>query len=270
MTATPDTSLSPLTEDSGTLRLAADAAGRLTFSFEESFTRPRREVAKVALLPDDWHRGGREPLYRVWRGCRPRGREGPLPAGGGESLSAASDVRLDFTLLLPGRQGRELPRTLGHVHRPEPGGGAHFGELYQVLAGEAMFVLVAHRPGRAAVAAFHAGPGDLVVIPPAYGHFTVNVADTPLLCANLVSRRCLADYATFAGGAVRVWVVADGEQARPIVGPTGAASVSVSVIERDHPHPWVRRRHDYLWEVLAADPPWVLRHLYHEPRTVAV
>lgn len=260
----------PLTEEQGFLRLRLGADKHLCFSYEESLARPRREVAGVALLPEDWRRGGEEPLYRVWRGCLPRGAGYPPAAGPTPSLSPASDVRLDFTLLLPETPGRELPRTLGHIHRPEPTGGALFGELYQVLAGAAMFVLVAHRPGRAAVAAFHAGPGDLVVIPPAYGHFTVNVGQAPLLCANLVSRRCLADYAAFAHGAVRVWVVGDGEGPRPVVGPTGAASVSVSVIERNHPHPWVRRRQPYLWEVLAADPSWVHRHLYHEPRTVAV
>ncbi len=269
MRATPDVTLPPLTEDGGTLRLEAGTARRLTFSYEESFTRPRRDVAKVALLPDDWQLGGGEPLYRVWRGCLTLGGDGPGRPGA-DALAAESDVRLDFTLLLPVHRGRELPRTLGHVHRPEPAGGALFGELYQVLAGEAMFVLVAHRPGRAAVAAFHASPGDLVVIPPAYGHFTVNVGNTPLLCANLVSRRCVADYGAFAGGAVRVWVVADGERARPVVGPTGAASVSVSVIENNHPHPWVRRRHSHLWEIMTNDPSWVVRHLYHEPRTVAV
>lgn len=241
---------------------AGERAGRgVTFSFEEALARPRHEVARVALLPEHWRHEGERPLYRVWRGCLPR------DPGGAPSPLAGSDVRLDFTLLLPGRFGPELPRTLGHVHRPEPADGLLFGELYQVLAGQGVFVLVASRPARTAVAAFRAGPGDLVVIPPGYGHFTVNAGPGPLLCANLVSRRCLADYAAFARGPVRVWVV-DGEgEPRAIVAPaTGSASVSVSVIHRHEPHPWVRRCQPLLWDLVAGEPAWVRQTLYQKRR----
>jgi glucose-6-phosphate isomerase len=55
-----------------------------------------------------------------------------------------------------------------------------------------------------------AGPGDRLVIPPDFGHVTVNIGTTPLVVADLVataSNNHYQGYAARQGGAVRIIAV---------------------------------------------------------------
>ena len=55
-----------------------------------------------------------------------------------------------------------------------------------------------------------AGPGDRLVIPPDYGHVTVNIGTTPLVVADLVATASSNHYQGYAnrqGGAVRIMAV---------------------------------------------------------------
>ncbi len=236
---------------------------------EEYWVRRAGELAGVGLMGPAWERRGDGVVYEVWRGLPWR-----LPA----EAAGAVGVRLDFTLLHPGEVAGEFHRTAGHVHRGA--GGRRFGEIYQVLSGFALFVLVRPLQGRWAVLAVEAEAGDTVVIPPPYGHFTVNPAAEPLLCANLIDRRCQGDYDAFRRWGVRCWVLrrgalraegACGEPAGGGGGTAGAAggerraavrlvveadpgsSVSVARVARGQRTPWVARGLPPLWQL----PPWV-------------
>lgn len=106
-------------------------------------------------------------------------------------------VRFDLTVMASCLLDREPNKTLGHVH-PEAKPGLSYPELYQVLYGKAAYLLQKFR-GRevAEFRVIYAEAGDAVLIPPNYGHVTVNVGSTPLVMANLVSTRFSSDYSIY-------------------------------------------------------------------------
>ena len=70
---------------------------------------------------------------------------------------------------------------------PEP--RITFPEIYEVLGGEATYIL--QKPdgeGIDDVILIKAGAGDKVIIPPGYGHLTINASNKVLKMANWVAR----------------------------------------------------------------------------------
>ena len=113
-----------------------------------------------------------------------------------------SGVRYDVTVILPGCVGPEYIKTVGHYHPVTPGSDMTYPEGYEVLSGEATYLLqrpglVSRQPPAASrqeaicaiddVYAVVARPGDKVVIPPGYGHITINAGSEPLVMANWVA-----------------------------------------------------------------------------------
>lgn len=130
-------------------------------------------------------------------------------------------LRYDVTVTLPGALGGEHIKTAGHYHALDAN-GVSWAEIYDVLSGEAAFVLQraegdpAGDPAVTRGIVVVAGPGDRLVIPPDYGHVTVNIGTTPLVVADLVataSNNHYQGYATRQGGAVRVMAIVDEEDA---------------------------------------------------------
>lgn len=105
-------------------------------------------------------------------------------------------VRFDLTVMASCLLDREPNKTLGHIHQ-EAKPGLSYPELYQVLHGHASYLLQRFEGRTGRVSEFlvvDAGPGDAVLIPPNYGHVTVNVGGVPLVMANLVSTRFSSNY----------------------------------------------------------------------------
>lgn len=74
-----------------------------------------------------------------------------------------------------GRLGDEPVRSQGHVHAVSASCGASTGELYEIWSGRAVILMQEHDgddPGRCF--AVSAGPGELVVVPPAWAHATIS------------------------------------------------------------------------------------------------
>lgn len=74
-----------------------------------------------------------------------------------------------------GRLGREPVRSQGHVHAVSKSCGASTAELYEIWSGRAVILMQesdGDDPGRCFAVA--AGPGDLVVVPPAWAHATIS------------------------------------------------------------------------------------------------
>lgn len=96
-------------------------------------------------------------------------------------------VRYDVTIILPFALGQEFNKTLGHYHPPSPS-GLSFTEVYQVLHGCAHYLLQKRNSeGKIAdVVLVKAEVGDVIVVPPGYGHVTINPSSEPLVMANLV------------------------------------------------------------------------------------
>ncbi len=97
-------------------------------------------------------------------------------------------LRYDYTVIPPNEIGGERIKTYGHYH-PEVVGGYTYPEVYQVLEGEAIFLIQRPEDGRIVdVAAVKARKGDVVIVPPNYGHVTINPSESELITANWVCR----------------------------------------------------------------------------------
>jgi glucose-6-phosphate isomerase len=99
------------------------------------------------------------------------------------------DVRLDITVIPPLALGEESSKTHGHYH-PGSEDGFAYPEIYQVLAGSAVFLLQKkNRNGSVDVIIVDAREKDVVLIPPGYGHVTANSGEGILVLSNLVYDR---------------------------------------------------------------------------------
>jgi len=111
-------------------------------------------------------------LYYMYRGIREK-----------------DGLRYDETLIPPRLLGKEFVKTKGHYHI------GNFGELYRVLKGKAIF-LFQKKEGEEVKDAYYvkAKKGDFVLIPPHYGHTTVNPGKEILKIGNWLSKKCKSDY----------------------------------------------------------------------------
>jgi glucose-6-phosphate isomerase, archaeal len=98
-------------------------------------------------------------------------------------------LRYDITVIPPRMLGNEFVKTAGHYHPLVPGTRITFPEIYEVLGGEATYIL--QKPdneGINDVILVKADAGDKVIIPPGYGHLTINASNKVLKMANWVAR----------------------------------------------------------------------------------
>src|SRR3989344_892208 len=104
-----------------------------------------------------------------------------------------SSIRYDITRILPVDLCGERNKTFGHTH---PGG---WPEAYEVLGGSAHFLLqkISSSGSVEEALLLSAKKGDCFLVPPGYGHVTINAGRTELLMANLVSDRFQSDYSLF-------------------------------------------------------------------------
>ena len=84
----------------------------------------------------------------------------------------AQGLRYDITIIPPAMLGKEYIKTAGHYHPLVPGGAVTYPELYEVLEGEALYLLQSE--DHSDVAVVHASAGDKVLVPPGYGHVSIN------------------------------------------------------------------------------------------------
>lgn len=95
-------------------------------------------------------------------------------------------LRYDITIIPPRMLGLEYIKTAGHYHPHPPGSTVSYPELYEVLEGEAIYLL--QKQDMSDVVAVYASTGDKILVPPDYGHITINWSNKTLKMANLVVR----------------------------------------------------------------------------------
>ncbi|MEM4523820.1 MAG: glucose-6-phosphate isomerase family protein [Archaeoglobaceae archaeon] len=103
-------------------------------------------------------------------------------------------LRYDFTIIPPAEIGKEKIKTYGHYH-PENSYGLTYPEIYQVIEGRAFFIL--QKRGKKGVEdciVIEANKNDVVIVPPNYGHVTINPTDKVLITSNWVSRNFTSIY----------------------------------------------------------------------------
>jgi glucose-6-phosphate isomerase len=107
-------------------------------------------------------------------------------------------LRYDITVIPPKKLGVEYAKTLGHYHPKPEKQSASYPEVYQVLEGEAHYLLQMKEGDRITDAILvRAKKGDNVLIPPDYGHVTINPSSRVLKMANWVCRGFESDYRDF-------------------------------------------------------------------------
>ncbi|WP_440950933.1 glucose-6-phosphate isomerase family protein [Methanosphaerula subterraneus] len=103
-------------------------------------------------------------------------------------------LRYDITVIPAGTCGIEYAKTKGHYHPAGPG-GVSYPEMYQVLEGRAHYLL--QRKDLSDIVVVDASAGDMVLIPPEYGHVTINPVHETLVMANIVSTRFQSEYGIY-------------------------------------------------------------------------
>lgn len=104
-------------------------------------------------------------------------------------------IRYDITVIPAANVCGEPAKTLGHYH-PANQAGIGFPEVYEVLDGRAVYLLQHYLMKR--FIGIKAKRGDIVMIPPGYGHVTINPSKTrQLVMANLVSDLFTSEYGPF-------------------------------------------------------------------------
>ena len=103
-------------------------------------------------------------------------------------------IRYDITVIPPAMLGLEFIKTKGHYHIGQ------YGEVYTVLEGEAIYLMQKKNNKEEIEDAYvvKAQKGDVVVIPPLYGHTTINSSKTEeLKMANWISPQYKSDYSLY-------------------------------------------------------------------------
>jgi len=144
--------------------------------------RDRKDIRPFVFDIGDYVAGLKDPVYLMYRGVSSLN---PVF----RKLEKKYEIRYDLTLIRNGLMGRQYIRTVGH-HHPK-----NYSEIYEVIQGRAAFVLQSKDLKRMAL--ILAKQGETVVIPPKFGHQTVNIGNTPLVIGNLVYRGFKSDYSIY-------------------------------------------------------------------------
>jgi len=113
----------------------------------------------------------------------------------------ASNLEYDITVIRSGKIGDEFIKTAGHYHSYVPDTDLTYPEVYEVIDGQIEY-LIQTRPdadGNVDAVIITAELGDKVIIPPNYGHISINVGPNIAVESNLQLRDlpANADYETF-------------------------------------------------------------------------
>jgi glucose-6-phosphate isomerase, archaeal len=136
-----------------------------------------KDVKKV-IFDKEWLKKANDfELYYMYRGMKKK-----------------DNLRYDITVIPPKMLGKEFVKTKGHYHLGKN------GEIYIVLKGEALYLVqlkASKKDEIKDVYAVKAKKGDVVVIPPFYGHITINPSRKKLEMANWMDDKCQSDYSFF-------------------------------------------------------------------------
>jgi glucose-6-phosphate isomerase len=157
------------------------------FSWDGPLPPPRaRTIDEIRGVLMDPSCECREPLYFMYRDLSKTPEDGRWLREQG--------IRYDVTVIPARTLCGEYVKTKGH-HHPVNGKGVPYPEIYEVLEGEAHYLLQTRSAED--VRLVRAGQGDRVLIPPGFGHVTINPGATTLVMANIVSTLFESDYSVY-------------------------------------------------------------------------
>jgi glucose-6-phosphate isomerase len=175
------------------IEMSLERPGRLVFGGDLEPVQPDiRTLEQARGVLWNMTAAGPGELYYMYRGVsRQADRE----------MFERQRIRYDITVILPGTISGEYVKTVGHYHPAAEGTEVQYPEVYEVMSGKAHYLL--QKPGAdpltiSDVVIVEASPGDKVLIPPGYGHVTMNPGDEPLVMANLIEREFRSVYEPFS------------------------------------------------------------------------
>ncbi len=111
------------------------------------------------------------------------------------SLIRKNELRYDITIIPPNKLGEEFVKTAGHYHDFVPDCSETYPEVYEVLNGKADYLLQKEKNDIITdVKLVEVKKGHKAVVPPNYGHITINSSDEILIMSNWVSTRFSSIY----------------------------------------------------------------------------
>lgn len=120
-----------------------------------------------------------------------------------EDTFVSKDFMADMTVINPGKVGNEYIKTVGHYHQLKPGTKIAYPEVYEPLTKNVEYLLQSEpdKAGKVDVLWVVTEPGDKVIMPPGYGHASMNVGSKPILEVDLQKRDNPegSDYTMFKG-----------------------------------------------------------------------
>ena len=155
----------------------------------------RKETGKMmGLLADEEELPMKEPFYDVYRGIT-------FPED--EELFLNHDFRYDITIIMPGLVNGECKKTSGHYHGFNSQRTNTYAEVYEVIKGTALYILQKSpnfdgedpellQVDDLILATVH--EGETIIIPPNYGHASVNIGEGALVFSNLAYVPCPVNY----------------------------------------------------------------------------
>lgn len=144
------------------------------------------------FLPDTFRPNGGASAYRVYRDLQLID----------ESID--NGLRYDITVIPPGtysfQNGKsEFLRTAGHYH-DKTKNGLGYPEIYEVLAGRGRWVIQKMGDEKEEIIEAYlieAGPGEKIIVPPGFGHVTINTESEYLVEANIIAKDFSYDYESY-------------------------------------------------------------------------
>jgi glucose-6-phosphate isomerase len=154
-----------------------------------------KPIAKMdSLFKDTSKNDLEENVYDVYR---------DICSVNNDMLLKQNKFQYDITVIHDGLVGSERKKTSGHFHGWNASGKHSYPEVYEVLSGTAIFVLQksmnfdAADPSKVQVddiLLVKVKSGQSIIVPPDYGHCSVNAGEGDLIFSNLAYKPCPVIY----------------------------------------------------------------------------
>jgi glucose-6-phosphate isomerase len=157
---------------------------------EISFSTRKLSAMKDVIYDIDWLNNQEEDfdLYYMYR---------DFTRADDKVLFQKHSIRFDITIIPPKFLGREFVKTAGHFH-PIADKKQSYPEVYEVMHGKGLYLLqkeTKKKKETIEIIIVPAKAGDQILIPPGYGHITINPTKTEtLVMNNLVSSKFSSIY----------------------------------------------------------------------------
>lgn len=142
----------------------------------------------VGLLKDSMNLKEAEYMYSAYRNIA-------FPEH--EKKFEKYDFRYDITAIQPGTVNGEYKKTSGHYHGYIENDVHTYAEVYEVIKGEIIFILQKvmnfdknEEPAIEEIKVVHVKAGQAIIVPPYYGHGSVNPTDKVSMFSNIAVVSC--------------------------------------------------------------------------------